>query len=346
MNEYQYYEFKAVDEPLTQKDMEVLRALSTRATITPTSFVNEYNWGNFKGDPFELVEKYFDAFLYVANWGTHWFMLKVPRRLVDVEMVQSYCIGESAWSHEVGDHIVFEFISQTDEYDWEEDEAWLSSLISLRTYILQGDYRALYLAWLFCAQMEEIGDDELEPPVPPNLADFNASLNAFVNFMRIDKDLIAVAAENSKTENQKTDHRALKKWIRNLPGHEKDDILHRLVEAPSPHLGVELKQRFQQSVSTKNNSKSDTQLRSVEELLSRAETYAEERRRRNAEQKARERARKKREKALAREQYLESLAGREDSIWKIVEIPRRHKLTLSNISFRWRQSAWQRVKRE
>jgi sRNA-binding protein len=77
-------------------------------------------------------------------------------------------------------------------------------------------------------------------------------------------------------------------------------------------------QRFQQNISTKINSKSGTQLRSVEDLISRAETSAEERKRRVAEQKAKERARKKREKALAREQYLASLAGREDSIWKNV----------------------------
>ena len=67
MSEYQYYEFKAIDKPLTKKDMQALRNLSTRALITPTSFVNEYNWGNFKGTPLKLVEKYFDIFLYVAN---------------------------------------------------------------------------------------------------------------------------------------------------------------------------------------------------------------------------------------------------------------------------------------
>jgi hypothetical protein len=59
MSEYQYYEFKAVDKPLTEKDMQALRDLSTRAQITPTSFVNEYHWGNFKGDPLKLVERYF-----------------------------------------------------------------------------------------------------------------------------------------------------------------------------------------------------------------------------------------------------------------------------------------------
>jgi hypothetical protein len=264
------------------------------------------------------VEKYFDAFLYVANWGTHRFMLKVPRNLVDVELVRSYCSAESARIHEKGDHIIFEFTSQTDDYDWEEGEGWLSSIISLRADILHCDYRSLYLAWLLCAQMEEMEDDELEPPVPPNLTDLNAPLENFVDFMRIDTDLIAVAAENSISEDRKIDPKALKTWIQNLPVSEKDDILIRLVEMPSPHLGVELEHRFKQAASTNANSKIDRQLRSVEELNSRAETYAEERRCRAAEQKAIEQEREKRERALAREQYLESLARREDSIWKKV----------------------------
>ena len=319
MSEYQYYEFKAVDKPLTEKDMQALRNLSTRARITPTSFVNEYNWGDFKGNPLKLVERYFDAFLYVANWGTHWFMLKLPQHLVDVDRVKKFCPGDSAVIHEKGDHLIFEFTSETDDYEWEEGEGWLSSLISLRADILHSDYRALYLAWLFCVQMEEMEDDEPEPPVPPNLADLNGPLKSFVDFMRIDTDLIAVAAENSISESRQTDPEALRTWIHNLPASEKDDILFRLIEAPSPHLGTELMQRFQQTVSATANSKMDKQLRSVKDLISRAETYTEERKRRVAEQKARDQARKKREKAIAREKYLQSLAGREDSIWKKVD---------------------------
>ncbi|MDH3316099.1 MAG: hypothetical protein OER43_10075 [Gammaproteobacteria bacterium] len=41
MSEYQYYEFQAIDRPLTQSQMRELRSVSTRATITPTRFVNE-----------------------------------------------------------------------------------------------------------------------------------------------------------------------------------------------------------------------------------------------------------------------------------------------------------------
>jgi hypothetical protein len=47
--------------------MDELRRYSSRAQITPSSFVNVYNYGDFRGDPDELIEKYFDAFLYLAN---------------------------------------------------------------------------------------------------------------------------------------------------------------------------------------------------------------------------------------------------------------------------------------
>jgi len=72
MSEYQYYEFQAIDRPLSERERGELRACSTRATITSTRFANHYEWGDLKGDPRAWMEKHFDAFLYVANWGTHW----------------------------------------------------------------------------------------------------------------------------------------------------------------------------------------------------------------------------------------------------------------------------------
>ncbi|HEX5415301.1 MAG TPA: hypothetical protein VFZ25_06530, partial [Chloroflexota bacterium] len=77
MSEYQYYEFQAVDRPLTKAEMAEVRAFSTRAEITPTRFMNIYNYGDFHGSPERLIEKYYDAFLYEANWGTRQFMLRL-----------------------------------------------------------------------------------------------------------------------------------------------------------------------------------------------------------------------------------------------------------------------------
>ena len=69
MSEYQYYEFQAIDRPLTKGEQDMLRGLSSRARITATSFTNSYEWGSFKGDPKRLMESCFDLHLYLANWG-------------------------------------------------------------------------------------------------------------------------------------------------------------------------------------------------------------------------------------------------------------------------------------
>jgi hypothetical protein len=83
MSEYQYYDFRAMDRALTKVEIAELRSVSTRAAITSTSFTNHYEWGDLKANPLKLLEKYFDTFLYVANWGTRDFYLRLPQELAD-----------------------------------------------------------------------------------------------------------------------------------------------------------------------------------------------------------------------------------------------------------------------
>jgi len=42
MSGYQYYEFLAIDHPLSQREIGQLRQISTRARITATSFTNTF----------------------------------------------------------------------------------------------------------------------------------------------------------------------------------------------------------------------------------------------------------------------------------------------------------------
>ena len=98
MSEYQYYEFQAIDRPLTAKEMSELRSYSTRARITPTSFVNDYSYGSFKGNEDAWIEKYFDAYLYLANWGTHVLKLCLPTSLLDSATAKAYCGCDSAFT--------------------------------------------------------------------------------------------------------------------------------------------------------------------------------------------------------------------------------------------------------
>src|SRR5829696_4575944 len=102
MSEYQVYEFVALDRPLSAKEMAELRAISTRAEITPTRFWNEYQWGDLKADPARLLARYFDAHLYFANWGTHRFMLRLPAAAVDARALRPYFRGDSATLSRVG----------------------------------------------------------------------------------------------------------------------------------------------------------------------------------------------------------------------------------------------------
>jgi len=166
MSEYQYYEFQAIDRPLTEKEMGELRSYSTRARITSTSFVNDYSWGNFKGNEDAWMEKYFDAFLYLANWGTHVFKLRLPARLLDAKTARLYCVGERAAAREKNGKVILTFLSEEEEKggDWVEGEGQLSSLISVRAELARGDLRGLYLDWLLCAQSGDLGDEDIEPP--------------------------------------------------------------------------------------------------------------------------------------------------------------------------------------
>ena len=191
MSEYQYYEFQAVDRPLTPDQMAELRAISTRARITPTQFLNVYSYGDFKGDPLRLLGQYFDAFIYLANWGTHRFMLRLPRSLLDLTMARAYATDDPLQVHGSGDVVIVEFMSD------DEAASWMPSLLGVRDELAGGDLRALYLGWLAGMQAEMLDDDEFEPSVPPGLRLLSSSLKSLTEFLRIDDDLLTVAAARS-----------------------------------------------------------------------------------------------------------------------------------------------------
>jgi hypothetical protein len=320
MSEYQYYEFLAVDRPLTEPEMQELRAVSSRAVITATRFTNHYEWGNFKGDPRAWMERYFDAFLYFANWGTHELMLRLPRRVLDPATAKRYCRGEAASARVKGEHVILEFLSEEEGSDWfeEDEDGSLSSLVALRAEIASGDLRALYLGWLLCAQAGELDDADEEPPCPPGLGRLSAAFEAFVAFMRVDRDLLEAAAAGSPEAEEALPAEDVERWASRLPEAEKTTLLVRLIRGDEPHLRAELVRRFRAS-RTASPFGTAAGRRTVGELLNAAEQRAEERRRREAERAARERARQEREAAEARERHLTSLARREAEAWGEVE---------------------------
>jgi hypothetical protein len=67
MSEYQRYEFMTVDQPLTRKQLDAVNDLSSHIEASSTRALIEYNWGDFKYDPIEVLREFFDGFLYWAN---------------------------------------------------------------------------------------------------------------------------------------------------------------------------------------------------------------------------------------------------------------------------------------
>jgi hypothetical protein len=315
VSEYQYYEFVAIDCPLDDRQLDELRSLSTRAVITRTSFINEYHWGGFRGNPQVLMERYFDAFLYLANWGTREVMIRLPARLLTLETAQQYLVGDAVSARLGGDQVILRMTSEDEAGDWEQGgEGWLSSIIPARAELAAGDLRALYLAWLLSAQTA-LDDDELEPPVPPGLGTLAGPLQSLADFLRIDKDLIAVAASASDHSPGKIGSDPdLADWIESIPTAEKNALLLSVVRDDDRHLRAELLSRFHDTGSTRSNVGE----RTVGELLAAADARREARELHAEQARAEQAARRQQQAAIAREKYLESLAPQEDEVWQRV----------------------------
>ena len=152
MSEYQYYEFLAIDRPLTEDEMAELRALSTRATITPVSFTNEYNWGDFRGDPEKVMERYFDVHVYVANWMTAIFMLRLPMEALDKEIAEALAVPYNLDFKATKTHWIITWsLEESENYDrfgMEDGRGWMARLAPVRDELLRGDLRSLYIGWL------------------------------------------------------------------------------------------------------------------------------------------------------------------------------------------------------
>ena len=329
MSEYQYYEFRAIDRPLDEDEIDELRELSTRAEITETSFTNTYNYGDFRGKPEKLMERYFDAFVYVANWGTNRLMFRLPRRFVDVEALSEYAADDALMIKSSKEHVVIELISQEEGGDWVDGEPWMPKLIGIRAEIMRGDLRALYIGWLaalrerFGYEAEELDEeaDELEPPVPPGLAKLSPPLKALVDFLRVEDELIEVAAAGSGGEAPSEPSREeLGQWLKKLPAADKEKYLLRfLVEEGDLLLRSELFQRFLEATSPKGRRAPGAERRTVRELRSASHALIEAKKRQQAERAKAERERRQQKHAEERANYLYSLVGRESETWREVD---------------------------
>jgi len=102
---------------------------------------------------------------------------------------------------------------------------WMASLMPLRSDLLRGDLRCLYLGWLRSAQDGGLDENEMEPPVPVGLQELSGSLDALIEFLEINADLVEVAAQASKPLAAGPSRKELSAWVRGLSEKDKNELL-------------------------------------------------------------------------------------------------------------------------
>ena len=201
--------------------------------------------------------------------------------------------------------------------DWEDGSGRLAALAPLRTDLLSGDIRLLYLLWLTAVRDEFVPDDEPEPL--PGIGPLTGALESFAEFFGIDPDLVEAAAELA-ADDASMSKDELRKALAVIAEREKTELLLRVVDGDT-RVAAELKRRLR-----KKNPVSVTR-RTAGTLRMRAKQIAEARERAEAERLEAERRRRAAEAEEARRARLKILRQRgADSVWRQIdqEIERRN----------------------
>jgi hypothetical protein len=202
MSEYQYFEFAAIDGPISDEGLRYARGCSSRANVSRVRWQNTYNFGDFHGSVDTLL-KYYDAHFYIANWGTVRLGLAFPKGVIAPEAIQPYLRGGKRYEdtlmvNEIGNRsIVWWERNEEGGGEWAEGEGLIDELIGVREELLRGDYRALFLGWLADFEPDEWRDPEdgavVMPPIPAGLDHLSPALAALIKQFPVDRDALAVA---------------------------------------------------------------------------------------------------------------------------------------------------------
>ncbi len=269
-----------------------------------------------------MMRRYYDAHLYLANWGTHQIMLRLPRTLLSPKIAEQYSVDGHVGVTASPESVILDLTSEDDSGEWVEGaEESLSAIVGVRSELAAGDLRALYLAWLSAhgrwqGDEDAFGDedeDAVEPPVPAGLRSLTAPQRALADFLRLDPDLLTAAAQASpELPEVKKNPGALAAHIGGLPGREKDRLLLLVVRDQATRARMELLRGLR---GDPDEGRGARPRRTVAGLLeAAAELRAERCRRAEAEAAAREVLRQQQREA-ARQRRLDELAKNPETAW-------------------------------
>ncbi len=322
MSEYQYYEFAAIDRPLTRAEMAELRAVSTRAVITPSGFVNHYEWGDLKADPADWMRRYFDAFIYTANWCSCRLTLRVPLANFRKDELKPFATKYALTIEASDEYWILDWaLDESQDYDrFAEDDGsgWMRRLVPMRDELLRGDLRPLYLGWLAGASGGELREDAQEPEVPPGLSELSPPQQALVEFLEIDPDMLAAAMAGSAPVSPADIAEAsrIDAWLEEWQREEMVAVLKLIAQGRGQEAERRVRSRHAAWLKAQRPAHAPaTPRRSVAELRELAKSAAAVR----LEREAKKRAKQEAERRHQREADLHQLMAEVDKHWDAID---------------------------
>lgn len=274
---------------------------------------NTYNYGDFHGSEEKLL-KYYDAYFYIANWGTMLLGLAFPNGCLNPDLLPPYLRGGKRYENSlsvtrVDDRCIVWWSRNDDEgWGWTEGEGIINELVGIREEIMCGDYRALFLGWLADFDPEEwldSGNTKAKiPPIPSNLGTLSASLSALIEQFPVDSDALAVAVALSQSVS--AERTPIATVIDNLSESEMRALLQRVGQGDGAKVMSELNR-----LTYPTAEKSTIPRMTCTEFAVRALKVREERLKKEAAAAEAERKRKEEE----RRQHLASVRRRANIIW-------------------------------
>lgn len=309
MSEYQYYEWQAVDRPLTEDEQEAVSKLSSHIEVSSSRAVVTYSYGDFKHDPRTVLARFFDAHLYQANWGSRRLMFRFPSGLLRRDALEPYFVPDRITLGTANGFDVLDMELSEEEGGWVEADGSLSGLLALRNDLIQGDSRCLYLAWLKAMSVEseylerKRKPRDSKPLVPAGLRQLSPALARLVKQFDVPVCLVEAAAEQS-AELAETGDPDFRPLVTQLSREECDDFLCRFARGDAA-VGTELRRRLR-SLAPRPSMAPEKRF-AFDELKERAAVIEAERK-----------ERRKQEALRRHEAEMKGLAGREADVWRQV----------------------------
>ena len=168
----------------------------------------------------------------------------------DIKIARQFSVDGHLDVSATREHVILDMTSRDEEGDWAEGaEDSLPAIVGVRAELAAGDLRPLYLAWLAAYGTWERDEDaftddhedEDEPPVPAGLGSLSAPQRALADFLRLDADMLEVAAEASPPPADPiAEAHALAAHIAELPSEDKDRLLTLVARDQAPQARREL----------------------------------------------------------------------------------------------------------